>query len=700
MKKDTGNHLIHEKSPYLRQHAHNPVNWYPWGRKAFEASREADKPIFLSIGYSTCHWCHVMEAESFEDPEVAALMNEAFISIKVDREERPDIDRLYIQACQLMTGQAGWPLTVVMTPEQKPFFAGTYIPKHDRFGRVGMMRLIPRIQELWENKRQDLIRSSDTIIAQLEPKSPDTKAAPLRPDSGHAGFAELKRSFDPEYGGFGREPKFPIPHHHSFLLRYWRRTGRKEAKEMVEVTLRKMYRGGIFDQVGFGFHRYSTDRRWFLPHFEKMLYDQALLSLVYTEAFQATGGVEYRDTAQKICTYVLRDMVSDEGAFYSAEDADSLGGEGRFYTWSWDEVERVLSPEEISTAARFYRLRREGNFSPEAGDPASGLNILSTAPPQPSSLNADSRKEAAFIESIRKKLFHSRQDRSRPLRDDKVLADWNGLMIAALAGAARSFEKPDYADAAVRSARFILSQMRQPDGGLWHRFHSGESAIKAYADDYAFLIWGLIELYETTFAAEYLRSALELNKYFSDHFWDPKSGGYFFTPDNGEALFWRHKEIIDGAIPSSNSVALLNLVRLSRLTASPGLEAQAAQLANVWREKAAATPSSHSQFLCALDFLDGPSIEIVITGRSAAPDTLEHLRILRAGYYPSAVVIFIPTDTDNPEILKLAPFTRQFTRDRKNARAYVCRGFQCHEPTSDPQTLRKLLEEGSKKTFS
>ncbi len=690
MNKTAANHLVHEKSPYLRQHATNPVNWFPWGREAFESALKDDKPIFLSIGYSTCHWCHVMESESFVDPDVAALMNEAFVSIKVDREERPDIDRLYIHACQLMTGQAGWPLTIIMTPERKPFFAGTYIPKHDRYGRMGMLRLIPRVMDLWKNQRSELVRSSETIIARLEPVSSGTHPAPSLPDLSKAGYTELKRSFDSEYGGFGRAPKFPIPHHLSFLLRYWRRTGEEEARRMAEDTLRKMRRGGIFDQIGFGFHRYSTDRRWFLPHFEKMLYDQALLTHAYTEAFQATREAEYGETARRICAYVLRDMVSDEGAFYSAEDADSPGGEGRFYTWSWEEIEKVLSPLETSTAAHFYRLRRQGNFTPEADGSFQGLNILS----------ADSDAEDPRLEPIRKKLFHSRRKRPRPLRDDKVLADWNGLMIAALAETARVFKKLEYAGAAERAAGFILSRMRQPDGGLWHRFHSGEAAIKAYADDYAFMIWGLIELYATTFTPGYLRSALKLNQYFTDHFWDQESGGYFFTPDNGESLFWRRKEITDGAVPSSNSIALFNLIRLSRLTASATLEVQAVRQAEAWRKSAAEAPSSHTRLLCSLEYLDGPSSEVVITGRSTASDTQKLLQALRGNFLPNTAVVFIPTDTDPSEILELAPFSRSFPRDRKTARAYVCRGYQCQEPTSDPQILIRQLEGRVKKTFS
>ncbi len=459
------NRLKNEKSPYLLQHADNPVDWYPWGPEAFEKARQEDKPIFLSIGYSTCHWCHVMEHESFEDEEVARLLNQTFVSIKVDREERPDIDQLYMTVAQLMTGGGGWPLNIFMTPDKEPFFAATYIPKENRYGRLGLMELIPRVDELWRTSRQELLSSADRIVAALKQVSESQGSSLLDASVLDKAYQQLLDSFDKDLGGFGSAPKFPSPHNFYFLLRYWQRSGREEALDMVEKTLQAMRAGGIYDHVGFGFHRYSTDAGWLVPHFEKMLYDQALLTLAYTEVFQATGKSFYQTTAREILSYILRDMQSPEGAFYSAEDADSEGEEGKFYLWSYDELENLLSDRELDHLVRHFGIKPEGNFLDQDGGSSSGLNILHW------SRRANEAQED--FEAIRKKLFDYREKRIHPLKDDKILTSWNGLMIAALARAGGAFSEKAYTDAAEKAASFILAQMRDGRGRLLHRFRGG-----------------------------------------------------------------------------------------------------------------------------------------------------------------------------------------------------------------------------------
>ncbi|MHC5077701.1 MAG: thioredoxin domain-containing protein [Planctomycetota bacterium] len=501
------NRLAGEKSPYLLQHAKNPVHWYPWGKEAFERARKEDKPIFLSIGYSTCHWCHVMAHESFEDPEVARLMNEAFVNIKVDREERPDIDGIYMKFCLMMTGSGGWPLTIVMTPDKKAFFAGTYFPKRSVPGRIGMMDLVPRLRDLWRTRKEEICASAEEVLSVAK------RSADFTPGEGLA-VSDLKRAtrqlaarFDEKRGGFGTAPKFPSPHHLLFLLRYWKRTGDSQALHMVERTLQAMGRGGIWDHVGFGFHRYATDADWRVPHFEKMLYDQAGLAMAYTEAFQATQKPAYARTAKEILTYVLRDLKSPEGGFYSAEDADSEGEEGKFYLWKRDEIVALLGKEEGEWVSKALSVREDGNFAEEATGRKTGANILFLSP-SPS----DAEREAGGmdlpfeerLEAARRRLYEARERRVHPFKDTKILTDWNGLMIAALAKASQAFGKEEYAKAARDAATFILQTLRGPDGRLLHRYRDGEAGLPAHVDDYAFLIWGLIELAEATFETPFL----------------------------------------------------------------------------------------------------------------------------------------------------------------------------------------------------
>jgi hypothetical protein len=689
------NRLIREKSPYLLQHAYNPVDWYAWGEEAFEKARSEDKPIFLSIGYSTCHWCHVMEHESFEDAEVARLMNEAFVSIKVDREERPDLDHVYMAVCQMITGGGGWPLNVILTPDKRPFFAGTYFPRESRFGRLGMVDLAPRIKELWRTQREEVLNSASKVMLALR-QVPEAFPGQLPgKEVLDAAYRQLAERFDQVRGGFGQAPKFPTPHNMLFLLRYWKRTGESKALEMVEKTLQAMRSGGIYDHVGFGFHRYATDSEWLVPHFEKMLYDQAMLVIAYTEAFQATGKPEYATTAQEILTYVLRDMTAPNGGFYSAEDADSEGVEGKFYVWNLEEIYSVLDPDEADLVKRVLNTKPSGNFAEEATGRLTGSNILHLEAPLSrvaSELKLPRDEVAQRLEKARKKLFDAREKRIHPHKDDKILTDWNGLMIAALSKAAQAFDQPEYADAATKAADFILQTMCDPNGRLLHRFRDSEAALAAHVDDYAFLIWGLLELYEAGFDVHYLQRALALNNDFMDHFWDADGGGFYFTADDAEELLVRNKEFYDGATPSGNSVAALNLLRLARITANVNLEERAELLARAFSANIRQFPSAYTQMLVALEFIVGPSYEVVIAGPSGTDDTQSMLRELRRVFVPGKVVLLRPTDVDSPAIIKLAAYTAQLVSLDSKTTAYVCANYQCELPTTKSDKMLELLQ--------
>jgi hypothetical protein len=687
------NRLASEKSPYLLQHAANPVDWYPWGDEAFSRARQEDKPVFLSIGYATCHWCHVMAHESFEDNEVAELLNRDFICIKVDREERPDIDSTFMEICQMVTGQGGWPLTIIMTPDKVPFFAATYLPKERRFSVYGLVELLPRIAGAWHQQRDELMVSSEKILSALAAGQPapggNEPDATLLDD----GYEELVLRFDPEHGGFGTAPKFPTPHVLLFLLRYWNRTGESRALDMVVKTLDAMRDGGICDHVGGGFHRYSTDAGWRVPHFEKMLYDQALLLMAYTEAFQATGYERFRRTAEDIIGYVLRDLYSPEGAFFSAEDADSPGGEGAFYLWSQKELDAVLGPDDAGLAARVFNVRSQGNFPGEGRDGPANILYRTLSPDDLAALSGIPGPELdARLSSIRARLFAARENRPRPSRDDKVLADWNGLFIAALAQASRVFANDGYRAAAERATAFLLSVMRDPQGGLWHRYRDGEAAISGFADDYAFVIHALIELYETTFDTRYLSEALVLNTYFLTHFFDNRNGGFFFVSDEAEALFSRKKEIYDGAVPSSNAVAFDNLVRLFRLTGDPVHEEHTHQLARSFGIRVRENPAAHGYFLCAVDRATGPSQEIVIAGDVREPDTERMIAAVRARYLPLSTVIVRPAPGPDAVLASLAPFTKDLAGTPGKTTAYLCFSHACSVPITDPEAFEKALD--------
>src|SRR3990172_7818706 len=600
------NRLIKEKSPYLLQHAYNPVDWYSWSDEAFNKARQGDKPFFLSIGYSTCHWCHVMEKESFEDEEVSKLMNDVFISIKVDREERPDIDGIYMSVCQMMTGSGGWPLTIIMTPDKKPFFAGTYFSKESRYGRTGMKDLILQVKQLWKTKREELLKSSEKISSALMSSSSFTAGNPLNEDVFKTAYKEFEERYDEEFGGFGNAPKFPTPHNLMFLLRYWKRYGNVKALEIVEKTLIEMRKGGIYDHIGFGFCRYSTDREWLVPHFEKMLYDQALLVMAYSEAYQATKKIFYKETAEEILTYVMRDMISGEGGFYSAEDADSEGEEGKFYLWTSDEIKEILG-NDSEIFIKSFNVEKERNLPDgEAGfidsvhNTRSDKNILHIKKGLSEFAvenDIDEKEFKKMLENGRQKLFEVREKRIHPYKDDKILTDWNGLMIVALAKGAQVFDEQRYAEAAQCAGDFILNTMQREDGRLLHRYREGEAAVLANVNDYAFLIWGLIELYESTFEVRYLKNAIDLSNDLIKHFWDEKEGGFYFTADDSEELLIRWKDVYDGALPSGNSVAMLNFIRLARMTGNPKFQETALQIVKTFSRRVLQSLISYTQFM-------------------------------------------------------------------------------------------------------
>jgi uncharacterized protein YyaL (SSP411 family) len=636
-----------------------------------------------------------MAHESFEHPEVARLMNEAFVSIKVDREERPDIDSVYMSACQMMTGSGGWPLSIVMTPDKKPFFAATYIPRESRFGLIGMTELIPHIRELWATRRGEALSLSSKIATVLQQSSRNTPGKELDEGILEMAHKQLSEQFNEQHAGFGVAPKFPTPHNLLFLLRYWKRTGNGRALEMVEKTLEAMRRGGIYDHIGFGFHRYSTDSQWLVPHFEKMLYDQAMLAMAYTETYQATGKEEYAKTAREIFTYVLRDMTAVEGGFYSAEDADSEGKEGKFYLWAQEEVRQALGNEEADFAAEVFNIEKDGNFAEPATGRKSGDNILhlrKTPGELASDLNLSQQDLHEHIKATLQKLFAHREKRVHPMKDDKILTDWNGLMIAALAKGAQALDVPEYAEAARHTADFILLNMSQRDGRLWHRYRDGQAGIEANLDDYAFLAWGLIELYEATFNTQYLEAALKLTDNMIRHFWDEDIGGFYFTPDNGESPLVRKKEIHDGAIPSGNAVAMLNLLRLGHMTADSDMEEKAVKIGSAFSGSIKQSPSAHSQLMVSLNFGIGPCHEVVIAGKTEAEDTKAMVKALRTRFLPNKVVLLNPDGRKSPEIAKLAKFTKNQPSINGRATAYVCMNYNCKLPTTDTNKMLKLLD--------
>jgi len=688
------NHLINEKSPYLIQHAHNPVDWHPWSDATFAKAAAANKPIFLSIGYATCHWCHVMERESFEDHEAAAHLNDTFVCIKVDREERPDIDAVYMAACQMLTGSGGWPLSIFMTPDKKPFFAATYLPKQSRYGRAGLIDICRQVKNLWSEQIGKIETSAAGIADNL--KRAFAYAADDHPDAAllEQTYTQIKKSFDMQHGGFEPAPKFPTPHRLLFLLRYYHRSGDSQALDMARKTLTAMRLGGIWDHVGCGFHRYSTDVRWLLPHFEKMLYDQALIATACLETFQITKDPLLAETAADIFTYVLRDMTDGRGGFYSAEDADSEGEEGRFYVWTSEEFRKVLGSERASRWETILRLSPEGNFTDEATRQKTGANILHLTVPLSNwaaKLNVSEDQLRSEWEEIRSRLYQHRENRVHPLKDDKILADWNGLMIAALAQGARILNRPEYESAARRAAEFILSEMVDKNGRLFHRYRDGELAVNAQASDYAFLILGLLSLYQTTFDLTWAEKARTLQEIMIEKFWDEKDGGFFSTAGVNTDLPVRPKDLYDGAIPSANSVALSNLVTLSRLTGDSMWDDRAQAQIRAFSGTLKSQPQAFTYFLCALDFAMRPGQEVIIAGEPQAKETRQLLAALNLDFAPNKVAM-VKSDQNAAQLARFAGYTDGLQVIAGKATAHVCRNGACTDSTTDTRImLDKIL---------
>tara|TARA_S200000501_G_scaffold339840_1_gene347858 strand:- start:56547 stop:58736 length:2190 start_codon:yes stop_codon:yes gene_type:complete len=694
-KKNKQNRLSKSQSPYLLQHSNNPVDWYEWSPAAFENAKKTNKPIFLSIGYSTCHWCHVMEHESFEDSTVASLMNENFVNIKVDREEMPEIDHVYMSVCQAMTGRGGWPLTIIMTPEKEPFFAGTYFPKNGRGNRPGMLQLIPSIANAWKNKQTEIKTTTEKVKNYLQETNSNKLQEEWDEQMLHKAYNQFAGVYDPNFGGFGKAPKFPSPHNLIFLIRYSKIFKDTTALKMAEYTLQKMRFGGIFDHIGLGFHRYSTDTRWFLPHFEKMLYDQAMLSMAYLEAYHFTKNNYYAVVAKEIYTYVLRDMTNPEGGFFSAEDADSEGEEGKFYTWSYDQLIEELGENDGKLFSKIYNFKLEGNFEDEATGKTNKYNIpyyLYDIQDLANQNGMTIEKIELFIEKNRKKLFELRKHRIHPLKDDKILTDWNGLMIASLALGGRILKNKTYTNAAEKAAKFVLKELRDDNGKLKKRFRSGDAGLAPHIDDYSFLVWGLLNLYETTFKSEYLREAIDLSSVMLEDFHDENSGGFFIGARDAEKLIIRAKDSYDGAIPSGNSVAAMNLIRINRLTGDLKWIDNAVGTFRTFTDKVKNAPTTMSHMLTAFMFDIKSTKEIVVVGPGNKKSTKKIIEKIQEQYIPNHVIIFNDTDLTD-ELENLAPWIKNQKMIDEKPTIYICQDFSCRKPTTRIAAALKYLEE-------
>lgn len=666
------NQLINENSPYLLQHSHNPVNWYAWNNETFNKAREEDKPIFLSIGYSTCHWCHVMERESFEDIDVANILNKNFVCIKVDREERPDIDSIYMSFCQMITGEGGWPLTIFMTSEQKPFYAGTYFPKSSDYSRIGLIELLGQISEAWTNNRKSLLSFSNNITNIIQEDSKLLTNQKINNTILDTAFKNLTINFDNTYKGFGTAPKFPMPTNLYFLMRYYHSNNNKKVLDMVTDTLEHIYRGGIYDHIGFGFSRYSTDEKWLVPHFEKMLYDNALLSIVYTEAYQITNNNLFKKIANDTLNYVLRDMTSPDGGFYSAEDADSEGEEGKFYVWSYDEIINVLGEKDGIGFCEQYNVTPSGNFK--------GKNIL----------NLITSKDLYPNDILIQKLFDYRKKKIPPYKDDKILTAWNGLMIVALSISGRVFKTDRYIEASKKAVSFIFDHLFNANGRLLARYRDGKSSFFAYAEDYAFLIWGLIELYESTFDSQYLQKALFLNEQLIKYFWDKQTDGLFLYGSDSEQLILKPKELYDGVMPSSNSVSIMNWLRLSNLTGNTNIKEYAIKTLSLFASEINSNPSAYPYLLSAYMFLIAKTKEIVIVGEKDSLDTKKMINLVNEKYNPYMTVLMKDIKTDI--LLKeIVSFVSDYTMIDNKTTAYICSDKVCSKPVSNITEFKAML---------
>jgi uncharacterized protein YyaL (SSP411 family) len=708
------NRLIKEKSPYLLQHAHNPVDWYPWGDEAFEKARREEKPIFLSIGYSTCYWCHVMEREVFENGDLADLMNRYVVSIKVDREERPDVDRVYMSALQAMSGSGGWPMSMFLTTDLKPFFGATYIPPTGQTGRPGFREILEEIHRLWSTDRKQIEEAGGRVgeyLAQLS--NPGSEPEEAGEQALHAGFESFSRSYDRINAGFGSAPKFPRPVVFNFLFRYYSRTRNSQALEMSIETLRRMADGGMHDHIGGGFHRYATDARWHVPHFEKMLYDQAQLAASYLEAYQITHDESFAAVARDILSYVERAMTDPDGGFFSAEDAESLPDrsersesagsdlprskeEGAFYVWRKEEIDHILSPEEARVFNRCFGVEENGNVAADPHGVFRGKNILHvlhTPGELAKQFDLPVTQVGTALELARRKIFDAREKRHRPHLDDKILTSWNGLMISAYARASQVFADHRYLTRAERAASFILDNLRErPAGRLLHRYRDGEARYDGQLDDYAFFIQGLIDLYEASFSVRWLTTALELTELQTRIFYDNDRGGFYDTPGQDPSILIRTKEWYDGAEPCGNSVAILNLLRLSHLSNNPEYDTRARQSLAFFGGRFNTSPQATPQFLAALDFSLAKPKQIIIAGKPEADDTSALLREVHTRFIPNKVLMLADGGEGQRILASRIPFLETIGMLDGKATAYVCENYACQLPTTDPDALARLLE--------
>jgi len=704
------NRLAQERSPYLLQHASNPVDWYPWSDEAIERARKEDKPIFLSIGYSTCHWCHVMERESFEDNTIAALLNTGFVSIKVDREERPDLDRLYMSATVAMTGSGGWPMSLFLTPELKPFFAGTYFPPASGFGRPGFIDVLTAVRESWIEQRESIETAADGVVQYLRKKLVIiNESQPIADNLSTLTFNQLEEVYDDTSGGFGSVPKFPRPVTLNFLLRYYYRTGERRALKMALHTLEKMSRGGIYDHLGGGFHRYSVDRHWRVPHFEKMLYDQAQLVNAYLDAYQITRDQLYAAVARDTLDYVLRVMTGPHGAFYSAQDADSPiaetpdeKGEGAFYVWSQNEVEALLGAETATILNDHYGIEKDGNAPVDPHGEFTGKNILFIKEPLSSLVLRFGKKENALkkiISESRQVLFAARNHRPHPFLDDKVITSWNGLMIGAFARASSILNETRYLEAAEQAAQFVINTLFESRRRrLLRRYRNNEAGLDAHLEDYASFVLGLLDLYEASFDPVWIDHAVNLTELQIDLFYDRNDGGFFDTSGEDPSLFIRSKDDHDGAIPAGNAVAAYNLFRLAAMTENKEWYETAKQTVSTFAERLNRDPSSIPQMMIANDYTSAKSVQIVIAGLPDQPDTRKMLREVHRRFLPYQTLFLADESSRQERLAVYLPFLRDITRIDGKATAYVCEDYVCRRPTTKVDEFGAQLDRISSNT--
>jgi uncharacterized protein YyaL (SSP411 family) len=679
------NHLAQEKSPYLRQHMHNPVDWFAWGEVAFAKARAENKPIFLSIGYSTCHWCHVMERESFEDEKVAAILNEHFVSIKVDREERPDVDKIYMTAAQMMTGSGGWPLNCFLTPDLKPFFAGTYFPPHPRSGMTSFTNLLDQVVNVWKSRHGEVLESAQQLTQRLNDHTEREQTnALIAPAVLRQAAEKFKEEFDPHHGGFGGAPKFPRPSQPSFLLWHGAQTGDQAAINMVLTTCEKMAAGGMYDQLGGGFARYSVDAKWLVPHFEKMLYDNAQLTQLYLDAFLVSTNARFADVARDILRYVIRDMTHPGGGFLSAEDADSEGHEGKFYCWTKQEMASLLTPEEFNVAVKYFGVTDRGNFVDHSHPtPLPSQNVLSIVEANLTDV------DKPLLESAKRRLFEARSKRIRPHLDDKVLASWNGLMLGAVARASVVLNEPAYRAAAEKNIAFLQSKLWDPNSKtLYHRWRDGERDSVQLLDAYAFLLSGVIDLYEATLEPKHLEFALALAETMLKKFFDSAGGGFWQSAADSKDLILRVKEDYDGAEPSGNSVAILALLKLGAITDRKEFKDAAEKSLRVFAERMHRLPQAVPYLLQAAAFWMSEPKRVVIAGDASSAKARELLRAAHSVYQPHKVVL----GTAGP----VEPFAKTLPA-KDGPVVYLCTGTECKPPTSDPLTVKSMVTDRAKK---